>query len=225
MKSIVITILCLCVSWTVERGFAQSAQAGTIQGHVFRQDGSTISGAEVEIHPFAAIEGILPPPAVTDEHGFFQIVFPAVGQAWVTASKIKEGYPNAALALYGRGGYDSLKQVDLKAGEVVNVDLRFREPNATIEFVVVSAVSRHSVENARILIELTDDPDAMVSTSVSRGGIFDFVLPRRAVAVTISAPGYSNWYFHNEKSGSRKLLAKVGTQIRVKAVLRPAHGH
>ena len=92
---------------TILLGFAQAvfsplSGGGTVAGHVFYNNGSPVMGAQVEIHYFNA-GSIASSPTLTDERGYFSLSAPSLGAAVVSASKVSEGFPNAALALYSRG--------------------------------------------------------------------------------------------------------------------------
>jgi len=220
MKILRAIVFLLSVLLVKEWGSAQNATTTTVEGHVIKQDGSPVRDANVEVHPFGPFEGILPDPVHTNEQGFFRIVFPAMGQAWVTASKVDEGYPNAALAIYGRGGYNSLKEIYLKAGGILNVELRFGEPNATISIAVVDSLG-NPISTARILIEWPDNADYMTSNTIPSDGIFKFVLPAHTVSITVSAPGFKVWRYKDQKTGAPSLAAAKGSHLQLKAVLFP----
>jgi hypothetical protein len=213
--------VCLSLFCDTGRGSAQTDQLAIVQGHVLRLDKTPVRGAEVEFHPFAGMNGInLPGPVLTDETGFFHIEYPPRGQGWVTASKTDEGYPNAALALYGRDGYSSLETVDLKPGSVVNVELRFGKPDAIL-VCTVSDPLQQPVRGARILIQWPEDPQVMMSRTIPKDGIFQFVLPRHAVYVEVSAPGYTTWHYQDPNTGLSVLTAKDVKHIRLTVVLHP----
>jgi hypothetical protein len=209
-------LYCCCL---ILLGFAQpisnvpNGKATVVSGHVLYRDGSPVKDAEVEVHFFAPVGGILPPPVRTDEKGYFSISPPPLGEGVVTASKVSEGYPNAAMALYGREGYTSLRRIAVKEGVVFDeIDLRFGEPDAVIEWAIQSAVTREPVKKVRYTISWLDDPDMFCSSSVSENGRFIFVIPKHPVFVKITAPGFADWSYRDEHTGRQALLMRPGTR-------------
>ena len=96
-----------------------SAQAtpgkATVSGHIHYANGNPVESAEVDFKCFCPIGAILPPPIHTDKRGAFTLVYAALGEGLLTASKESEGFPDTTNALY-RGSRPSYVRVDLKEG-------------------------------------------------------------------------------------------------------------
>lgn len=84
----------------------------SVAGHVLYKDGTPVRSAEVSFYGAS-----MPHPVRTDENGYFSLEDLTFGEGVVTASKVSEGYPDAALAFYGqykKTAYKSLEYVSLK---------------------------------------------------------------------------------------------------------------
>ncbi len=202
---------------------AQSSSLTSVSGYVTYMDGSPVDGAEVEVHSFEGASGIRPAPARTNKVGYFKVDNAPVEEGVVTASKIDEGFPNAALALYGRSGYASLKRIDVKPGvRLESITLKFLKPDAILHLEVRDVNTRRAVEDARILIAWPDDPDAMTSQAVPENGAFEFVLPKHRVAIKVTAPAYADWTYKDGTNGAASLSATPGSHVQITAFLDPA---
>ncbi|HEY6413787.1 MAG TPA: hypothetical protein VIX42_08870 [Edaphobacter sp.] len=205
--------------------FVQTASNGLesklprLAGHVLYKDGAPVKDADVEIH-FYGPTGAVVPEGRTDDKGYFSIDPPPYGDGVVSASKVSEGYPNAALAFYGRDGYTSIKRVNITPTTVIDsIELRFGDPDATVNFVVQAADTQKAITGARINIAMADQPDIAGSYSVSREGSFQFVLPKNPVSIKITAPGYANWSYGDKSGREQTLLMKPGTQQQIMVLL------
>jgi hypothetical protein len=191
----------------------------TIAGHVLYKDGTPVKDADVEIHFYGPTGAILP-EAKTDKNGYFSIAAPPYGDGVVSASKVSEGYPNAALAFYGRTGYTSMQRVNIRDTTVIdNIELRFGEPDATIAFTIQAADTHENVSNARVQIALSSQPDISGSYSVSKEGRFSFVLPKSPVLVKITALGFADWSYAGQSGKGNALLMKPGTNQQIVVLL------
>jgi hypothetical protein len=201
----------------IQAGFTQAThETGIITGHVLYKDGSPVNKAEVQIHFFGSYKTINQLSTQTDEKGYFSLTPPLYGDGVITASKISEGYPDAALALFGRalfrGTYTSLREINLQQGAVFDpIDLKFGEPDAWIEWTVQSDFTQDPIKNARYTISWSDNPGIMASSSIGPTGQFIFVLPKHPVTIKISAPGFEDWSYRDEKTGSQALMMTPGT--------------
>lgn len=211
------TALFFLAGWLLPAALTQT----TIQGHVRYRDGSPVRGARVEFIPFAAYSGILPEPGVTNDNGEFRLTFPSVGEGWLTASKVNEGFPDAAQTLYGRGGYESVRSIDLHPNQTVTADLQFGSPNATVEVEAVDSHSGKPISTARILIEWPDNSENMVSETIPSSGRLLLVLPRHPVTMVVTAPGYLPWKYRDSDTLSSGLQAEPGSQIHLQVGLTP----
>ena len=203
--------------------WGQAGHDTSISGHVFYKDGSPVAGAEVEWHSFSPVGGIVAAPVHTDKKGAYRIDNPMIGRGVLSASKVSEGFPDAALRIYGRfgeTGYASIKELDLKPGvEFHDQDLRFRAPDAVLTLRVVDEKSSRPIK-AQVAIGLPDDPSPMVMDMVTEGAAFEFVIPKDAITLRVSAPGYSDWSYRNQATGRGALSAAPGTRVDIVAALR-----
>jgi hypothetical protein len=189
---------------------ALESNSPRIAGHVLYKDGTPVKDADVEIH-FYRPTGAIVPEARTNENGYFSITAPPYGDGIVSASKVSEGYPNAALAFYGGTGYTSTQRVNITDTTVIdNIELRFVEPDATIDFTIQAADTHENVSTARVQIALSSQPDISGSYSVSKEGRFSFVLPKRPVSIKITAAGFADWSSVDDPSLGPAVLLKPG---------------
>jgi hypothetical protein len=181
-----------------------------VSGHVLYKEGTPVKDAEVKIYFFAA-QGAILPETRTDEKGSFSLNIPPWGEGVISGMKVGEGYPDAALALYGKGGYGSTKPINSTEGmSPAEVELRFSEPDAVIEWVIQSADKHDPVKNARYSIAWSDDPKILYSTSISEDSRFGFVLPKHPVSIKITAPGFKDWSSADDPSLGPAVLLKPG---------------
>jgi hypothetical protein len=199
-------------------GYAQiessqpNRKSGVISGHVLYKDGSPVNGAKVKIYYFGGVDTIFPLSTRTDEKGYYSFTPPPFGKGVLSASKVGEGYPDAELAIYGRTGFEQLPRVDVKEGVVFEpIDLKFGEPDAWIEWTVLSDVTHEPIKNARYTVSWSDDPRMIAGDSIDVTGRFSCVLPKHSVTLKITAPGYADWVYRDEKTGSQSLLIKPAT--------------
>jgi hypothetical protein len=196
-----------------------------VAGHVFYKDGTPVKGADVEVHFYYRPTGAIlqETGTKTDEKGYFSIAVPPNGEGVVSASKASEGYPNAALAIYGRTGYASIQRVNITAATVLdNIKLRFGGPDATVEFKVQAANSNENISTAHVQISLSNQPDIFSLSSVSKDGSFSFVLPKSPVIVKVSAPQFTDWTYTDPSGKGNTLLVKPGTHQQIVVLLNPA---
>lgn len=120
-----------------------------LSGRVVDHLGTPVNNAEVGIVPLNGYAGMLP-NAHTDKDGRFYFKVPPVGDGVITALDPTRGFPDAAIALYGKNEYRSWKRIAPKAGATeIEVELRFGEPDAVIDWQVRSERDNISVQGAR----------------------------------------------------------------------------
>jgi hypothetical protein len=199
-----------------------TSNPATVTGQVFYKNGAPVDNAEVQVRTFGPIGGILPPPVRTDTSGRYTIVYPPLGEGFISASKISEGYPNAAIALYDGRNSTSLRRIDLQPGARLDqIDLRFGDPSPVVDFEVKDTASGRPVENARILVQWPDAPNIMTSQSIPSDGVFTLVLPKHSIEVKISAPGHKDWHWRNTTAAT-KAFGPPGVHNRVVVSLTPS---
>ncbi len=171
-----------------------------VSGHVYYENGNPVEDAVVDFRCFCAVAGMLPPPTHTDKQGSFTLSHAAWGEGWLTASKEKEGFPDAVTALYGRSS-PSYVLVNLKEGAVISgLDLHFPAPRPFLKLKVFDKASLLPVPNATIRIAWPDDPGIMLTTSSGSDGLFTWVLPKHPISITVSE-GQKVWRYRDQKTG------------------------
>ncbi|MFL6306028.1 MAG: hypothetical protein ACJ72H_21055 [Candidatus Sulfotelmatobacter sp.] len=208
LSTAIVFLLCLADS-----GWSQTGHDTSISGHVLYEDGSPVAGAEVEWHSFNPVGGIVAAPVHTDKKRAYRIDNPMVGRGVLSASKVSEGFPNAALRIYGKfgdTGYSSIKELDLKPGVGLHdQDLRFGAPDAVLTLRVVDEKSSRPIK-AQVAIGLPDHPSPMLTDTITEGAVFEFVIPKHAITLRVSAPGYSDWAYRDKSTGRNALSAPPG---------------
>jgi hypothetical protein len=204
-------LLCLLLFGAAQESTCQSGDGtAKVSGHVLYKDGTPVKGAKVTVYSFGPQAAIVP-RARTDERGFFSLNFPPFGQGVISAMKISEGYPDAAMALYGRGGYESVKPINATEGVIpIEIELKFGDPDAVIEWTIQSADKHEPVKNARYSLAWSDDPKILYSTTIPENSRFTFVLPKHPVSIKITAPGFADWSSGDDPSLGQAVLLKPG---------------
>lgn len=215
MNSMIPTVCFFLILGFFQRAPGTGAgESESISGHVFYKNGSPVKDANVEVHYFGGMAMILP-TTQTDAHGYFSISSLQVGEVVVSASKVDEGFPNAAIAMYGRKGYTSLKRIDTASVEALeDMNLRFIDPDAVIDWTVQSAATHAPIEGAGFTVSWSDDPRIFYRSSISKDGNFQFVLPKHRVTVKITAPGFADWFYTDEHNHLHNLFMKPGARDR-----------
>jgi hypothetical protein len=209
----------LC-TYTLAASNGFESNSPRIAGHVLYKDGTPVKDADVEIHFFYRPTGAILPEARTDKNGYFSIVPPSYGDGVVSASKVSEGYPNAALAFYGNTGYTSTRRVNITATTVIdNIELRFGEPDATIDFTIQAADTHENVSTASVQIALSNQPDILDISPVTKEGKFSFVLPKSPVIIKVTAPRFVDWSYTDRSGKGNALLMKPGSHQQIVVLL------
>jgi hypothetical protein len=214
---LLVTTLALCFCKAVWP-FAQSA---TVSGHVYYKNGRPVVDAKVDLHLFEPLNGILPGPVLTDQTGKFTIVYSASGEGTISASKPPEGFPDLGLAIYGREAFSRLKQIKLAPGAVLgNADITLGELYEVVQFEVVDGRTDKPLSSARIYIQLANDDQAMLSSSLDERKGYVLDLPLKDLLVKVSASGFKEWNHTFLASGSG-LPGPAGVIKLVKVRLYP----
>jgi hypothetical protein len=187
MKSFQLTVFLLLPMIAPCQILTSSVQ---IVGHVFSRYGTPVGDARVVFWSYSGGSGPQP-VTTTSKDGYFSLTLSNLGAGAVSASKIGEGYPDAALAFYGRSGYESLKVVDPKKDSFGTLlGLYFGTPQRTISWSVVDGSTGNPLSGARAYLEAVENPVITGSETILRGEPFVFVVPRSPVKIRISAVGY-----------------------------------
>jgi hypothetical protein len=207
-KLITICLVVLASSYAVTQDPDVDPVAGpnyaTVLGRVLYANGTPVEGAEVAVSTFGAFAGILPRPVHTDKEGRYKITYPPLGDGFIGASKLAEGYPSPLWRLYDtdykadtvHGETPSRKRIDLRAGGILeNVDFVLEHPNPVVTFQVQDSTSGRPIDNARLVITWPPGDVFMGSPAVPKDGAYVLVLPDHPVSLTFSAPGHIDWHW------------------------------
>jgi hypothetical protein len=172
-----------------------------VTGRVLYKNGIPVENAEINVY---GLNGIAPPPVLTDREGRYRVVYRPFGEAVVSASKTAEGFPEATMASCGRKSCTtSMRSIDMKPGTLAeNVDLVFGDPESIVTFHVQDPTSGRPIENARILVDWPEKCNCTTSRIIPNDGVFNLVTPDHAVQVKISAPGRKDWYWKAEAAAT-----------------------
>jgi len=209
--------LSLPILLIVTFSLSSRAQAGpavaeaTISGKVVDSQGSPVANADVSFFPFAGAIGTLKLDTTTASDGSFVLRLQPFGKGVVSAYKTIAGFPDAEMALYGRWAYPSVAQIDATPGTDIHIDLKFSEPDALIEWTVVSATTQTPIPRASYTIEWSDDPKTMASSTIPTDGFFKLVLPRHPVVIHIEAPEFKNCTSTDASAFGLPLVLRPGT--------------
>ena len=183
-----------------------------IVGNVLDKDGHPITGATIKFFAYAGSTGAMP-RGLSNSVGYFSLRVPALGAGLIRAMKIDSGYPDAGNTLYGRIGYESVKEISANADTpLIEVSLRFGDPDAVIDWTIRSEKDSSILKNALYKIALVEDPAGYSSGTIRTNGGFLFVLPKRPVVIVISAPGYMDWSTADDPAFGRNFMLKPGSR-------------
>ena len=210
-------MLCTIIGVSVDG----SAAPVRISGRVLYKTGAPVYHARVVFWSFGAV-GSLQPITQSDENGYFSLDIQELSSGSISASKVSEGYPDAAMAFYGRSGYRSLQVIDLKT-YVPNhsVELHFGEPQQTIAWTVIDSATGKPVRGARAYLQTADNPQITGSETIQEGEAFLFVLPRNPVKIRISAPGYADQTFVEQDQSDATSHSGIFSMQKRTIQLRP----
>ena len=199
---------------------AQTTEA-IIHGKVVDSQGSPVANATVTFFPFAGAIGILKVDTITGSDGSFVLRLQPFGKGIISAYKAIAGFPDAEMALYGRWAYPSVAEIDATTGADIDIDLKFNEPDALIEWTVVSRTTQRPIPRASYKIEWSDDSKVMALSTIPSDGFFRFVLPKHPVVIHIEAPGFKDWTSADASAFGQALVLKPGTVDRRSIMLDP----
>jgi hypothetical protein len=198
-----------------------AADEVTVEGRVVDNQGAPVAKADVSFYPYSAHTGPLP-AAVTAADGTFVLHMQPLGEGAVTAWKVDAGFPNAAMALYGKG-YPSERKINATvAASPIHVDLSFEAPDAVLDWKILSKVDRSPVRSVRYSVAWSDDPKAFIRGATSDTGVFRFVLPKRPVVLTVGAPGFRDWTSADSREFGGAVQFAPGTRDERTILLEPA---
>ena len=188
---------------------SDEANKASISGKVVDSKGVPV--ADAHVYAIGPSWGGPVPGAVTGLDGSFHIKWQPFGKGVVSASKVEAGFPDARMALYNGWTYASIAQIDATPGANIQVNLQFSEPDALIEWQVMSKADQAAIPRATYRIEWSDDPKMFWSGSIQGDGSLRFVLPKHPVLVRIQVPGFTDWISTDNAAFGGPLLLKPGT--------------
>jgi hypothetical protein len=193
----------------------------TVEGRVVDNHGVPVANAQVGFFPYGAFAGVLP-GAITATDGTFVFRMQPLGEGAISAWKLEVGFPNARWAIYGNEDRPNLRKINATvAVSPIHVELSFEDPDAIVEWKVLSKADQSPVRSARYDVTWSDDPKTYLRGGVSNIGIFKFVLPQHPVLIKIGAPGFRDWTSADSWFGGPVLL-KPGTKDERTILLEPA---
>ncbi len=149
-----------------------------------------MSEAVISLFPAVAFTGALP-YATTDKNGFYRLVSPPFGKAWLCAVKPSSGYPDTNSLLFAPAK-DDRPEIFLSPGSELDQDIHLAPPDGILEARVIDAVTKATAPDVRIMMRRRN-PDAIYSKTISRDGHFLYALPAVPIEINVSAPGYQPW--------------------------------
>lgn len=170
-----------------------AADEVTVEGKVVDSQGVPVAKAQVAFYPYSGGHSGPFPGAVTADDGSFVMHMQPLGEGAVSAWKIEAGFPNAVMTLYGKGRPSEQKINATVAASPIHVDLSFEDPDAVVDWKVLSKADKSPVRSVTYSVAWSDDPKVYLRGATSDIGVFKFVLPRHPVQITVGAPGFRDW--------------------------------
>ena len=200
-----------------------SAGEVTVEGRVVDNHGVPVAKAEVAFYSYGGAHSGPLPTAVTAADGSFVFHMQPLGPGAVSASKPEAGFPNAAMALYGKGRPSEQRINATVAASPIHVDLSFEEPDAVVEWKVLSKADQKPVRSVAFSVAWSDDPKIYMRGGVSNTGILKFVLPKHPVLIRIGAPGFRDWTSADSPEFRGAVSFTPGTKDERTILLEPAN--
>lgn len=178
---------------------------GAIEGVVVDSDGRPLAGALVEPHPDSKAATADSLPVVrADESGKFFLDGLTPGEHRIFASKEEAGYPSTDYAFL-LAGETSLPKITVFNKRVTEgVVIRLGAKAARLVARVVDAETGEPIEGVEVVLARADNPEVYLSFGLNReNGGLDRLVPPIPFKLTVSAPGYKDWYFGDDGSASK----------------------
>ena len=194
----------------------------TVEGRVVDNHGVPVAKAEVAFYAYSGGHSGPMPGAITAADGSFVFHMQPLGPGAVSASKPEAGFPNAVMALYGKGRRSEQRINATVAASPIHVDLSFEEPDAAIEWKVLSKADQKPLRSVAFNIAWSDDPKIYMQGG-SNAGILKFVLPKHPVLIRIGAPGFRDWTSAASPEFRGAVSFPPGTKDERTILLEPAN--
>ena len=163
----------------------------TVQGHVFKADGTPLSGARVVVFPLEmGYSGVLP-AATTDDKGAYKLSSQPYGKTRLIAIKFDEGYPDTTYAIYAPME-ERNTEVMLRPGVVLTgVDIKLPPPDGRLQLTIVDANTGQSLQRCRIHLEREEEPRVREDRDCESSGLL-IALPHRQIKIVVSSGGHQS---------------------------------
>ena len=211
MRPMLLTVLLLASLPTFPQSADSSQPNGTISGTVLDQYGQPFKGVQVCTYmmnaPSGSKESIGDCPATTtDNVGEFRIDHVAMGIFGVEAIKRKDGYIAFA-------GTSVKKMVTLTPNQSsATVVLKLGPRPGVLLLSVSDTNTGKPVTSCMFKWEIVDPGKPHVhysgGQSINNRGERALVPPKKNLRLTISAPGYKEWFYHDESDPSQKAIIR-----------------
>jgi hypothetical protein len=210
MRPILLTLLLLASLPTFSQTADSSQPEGTISGSVLDEHGQPFKGVTVCTYMIGAPSGSKEArgdcPATTDEAGQFRINHMAMGTFGVEAIKPEDGYIAFA-------GTSVKKMVTLTPSQsAATVALKLGPKPGVVLPSAKDKLTGQSIMSFQLSWDLVDPNNPNRHSSggqdITQGIKQAIVPPEKYLLLTISAPGYKKWIYHDPSDPSRPALIR-----------------
>jgi len=209
MRPMLLTFLLLASLPTFPQTADSSQPEGTISGSVLDEHGQPFKGVTVCTYMIGAPSGSKEArgdcPVTTDEAGQFRIDHMAMGTFGVEAIKPEDGYIAFA-------GTSVKKMVTLTPSQsAATVALKLGPKPGVLLPSVKDKVTGQPIVSFQVSWEISDGPNRSRSggQDITPGIKRAIVPPEKYLLLTISAPGYKKWIYHDPSDPSRPALIRL----------------
>jgi len=208
MRPILLTLLLLASLPTFPQAADSSQPEGTISGTVLDEHGDPFKGVTVCTYmigaPSGSKEGRGDCPVTTDQAGQFRIDHVAMGTFGVEAIKPEDGYIAFA-------GTSAKKMVTLKPSQLsATAALKLGpKPGVLLFSSVKDKLTGEPIMSFQVSWEISE-PNGSISggETIGQGIKRTIVPPEKYFRLTISAPAYKKWIYHDPSDPSRPALIR-----------------
>jgi hypothetical protein len=208
MRPMLLTLLLLASLPTFPQTADSSQPEGTISGSVLDEHGQPFKGVTVCTYMIGAPSGSKEArgdcPVTTDEAGQFRIDHMAMGTFGVEAIKPEDGY----IAFAGTSAKKMVTLTPTKSAATVALKLG-PKPGVLLLPSVKDKLTGEPIMSFQVSWEISG-PNGSVSggETIGQGIKRTIVPPEKYFRLTISAPGYKKWIYHDPSDPSRPALIR-----------------